>query len=591
MESYTRKNYSILGLLFRFLKGHSSLVWVTVVLHTINVLTVILVPFFQQVYTDNVITQKNPEWFTPLMICYGVLLMLMLLSWLIINSHRKRHVSSFLGGTSAHYVWTLLRMPMSLVDRISSSEIASRYWSIYTAVTRIEGDIPVLVLWIEPVICGWLLMLYNVKLALIEMGVMALLLCSIYLNVVVQKKKSRRMADAIGHLQSVTTDGLNNIETIKSMGGEQEFYRSWDVAYTDSVNARVVNNSIVMLMGEIPEVMYKLSDVILLSLGGWYILQGDLTPGMLLGMMGLMGNMVYPLGKIMGTAQRMTSTHSTLERLAEVTDCEPQLPKVEVRGERCEVRGENADGVRGGSPYKLSGDIELRHVTFGYVREQPPILKDFSLSIKAGQQVAFVGFSGCGKSTIAKLISGLYEPWEGDVLFDGRPRAQINRMVFANSIAVVNQDIILFECTIADNIKMWDHSIDDTTMIDAAKAAQIHKDIAERHGAYKGMVTENGRNFSGGQRQRIEIATALAKEPTILILDEATSALDTKTEALVMAHLRRLGITLVVIAHRLSTIRHCDCIYVMERGKILQQGSHEELAEKEGLYKELLKHA
>ena len=235
--------------------------------------------------------------------------------------------------------------------------------------------------------------------------------------------------------------------------------------------------------------------------------------------------------------------------------------------------------------------MELRNVTFGYDRSQPPVLKNFSLTIHAGERVAFVGFSGCGKSTIAKLISGLYEPWEGEVLLDGIPIQQVNRAVKINSLSVVNQDITLFEGTVADNIKMWDESIEDFSMVMAANDAQIHQDIAERPGAYQTQLSENGKNFSGGQRQRIEIATALAKDPTILIMDEGTSALDPKTEELVMQHIRDLNITTVLIAHRLSTIRDSDCIYVMERGHVIQQGTHSQLMQQEGLYSELMKYA
>ena len=219
------------------------------------------------------------------------------------------------------------------------------------------------------------------------------------------------------------------------------------------------------------------------------------------------------------------------------------------------------------------------------------MLRNFSLTIHPGERVAFVGFSGCGKSTIAKLISGLYEPWEGEVLLDGIPVQQVNRAVKNNSLSVVNQDITLFEGTIADNIKMWDSSIEDFSMVMAANDAQIHQDITNRPGAYQSLLSENGKNFSGGQRQRIEIATALAKDPTILIMDEGTSALDPKTEDLVMQHVGHLGITTILIAHRLSTIRDCDCIYVMERGQVLQKGTHEELLQQEGLYKELMKYA
>jgi ABC-type bacteriocin/lantibiotic exporter with double-glycine peptidase domain len=235
--------------------------------------------------------------------------------------------------------------------------------------------------------------------------------------------------------------------------------------------------------------------------------------------------------------------------------------------------------------------VELRNVTFGYDRNNPPILKNFSLKVNPGERVAFVGFSGCGKSTIAKLISGLYQPWEGEVLLDGIPVQELNRAVKNNSLSVVNQDITLFEGTIADNIKMWDESIEDFSMVMAAHDAQIHEDIAGRPGAYLSLLSENGKNFSGGQRQRIEIATALAKDPSILIMDEGTSALDPKTEQRVMEHIGGLGITLILIAHRLSTIRDCDRIFVMEHGHLLQQGTHEELMQEDGLYRELLKYA
>jgi ABC-type bacteriocin/lantibiotic exporter with double-glycine peptidase domain len=240
---------------------------------------------------------------------------------------------------------------------------------------------------------------------------------------------------------------------------------------------------------------------------------------------------------------------------------------------------------------KLTGEIELRDVTFGYDRNLPPILKHFSLKIKPGERIALVGPSGCGKSTLLSLVSGLYEPWEGEVLFDGKPRDEVDRMTFVNSVSVVNQDVTLFEGTIADNVKMWDESIEDFAMVMACNDAQIHQEIMERPGAYQGEVTERGKNFSGGQRQRIEIATALAKDPTILLMDEGTSALDPKAESEVMKHIYDMGITFITIAHRLETIAQCDQIYVIEQGCIIQHGTHDELSQMDGLYRNLLKYA
>ena len=237
---------------------------------------------------------------------------------------------------------------------------------------------------------------------------------------------------------------------------------------------------------------------------------------------------------------------------------------------------------------KLSGRLEMKHVTFGYSKLAPPLIEDFNMTVEMGQKVAFVGGSGCGKSTLAKLISGLYQPWSGEILFDGKPISEIDRNIFTGSLAVVDQDITLFEDTIADNIKMWDRSIEDYEMILASRDASLHEDIMQRDGGYDYRILEGGKDFSGGQRQRMEIARVLAQDPTIIVMDEATSALDAKTEYDVVKAIKDRGITCIVIAHRLSTIRDCDEIIVMEHGKIAERGTHETLMACHGKYEELI---
>ncbi len=237
---------------------------------------------------------------------------------------------------------------------------------------------------------------------------------------------------------------------------------------------------------------------------------------------------------------------------------------------------------------KLRGDVELRHVSFGYSRLADPVVKDFSLHVRPGGCVALVGASGCGKSTIAKLVSGLYVPWEGEVLMDGRPLSDIPRSVRTGSIAVIDQDIVLFHDTIANNIRLWDSSIEDYEIILAARDACVHDVVMSKPDGYKHVLTEGGRDLSGGQRQRLEIARALAMDPTVLVMDEATSALDAQTEASVMSAVRKRGITLILIAHRLSTVRDADEIIVFEKGEVVERGTHQELYEADGVYTSLV---
>ena len=570
---------STLTLIRRFNRGCQGLFVVTVLLLVGDMASYLLPPFFQQIFTDNIITHKNPEWFGPLMAVYILLFVLEVMIWLLLNPLRRRELAKLGVSASSRYILSLLQLPMSAIDRFSSGELVARYSSIKNVVTTMDRFSYALVLVIRPVICAWLLMLYSWKLGLVVIFSMVLLVIVMRTTSRSIKKKARSSEVTDARLQGMTMTGLKNIETIKSMGGEHIFYAEWEKTYVTALNARVRTAITTMGIGSLPLLVLNLCNALILCLGAWYILQGELTPGMLLASQALATSITFPINSAVNATQEVYRSQAAMERLEEVEaacgDYRLKIPAINDLPERPKLRGE----------------VELRNVTFGYDRSLPPILKNFSMKIRPSEKVAFVGFSGCGKSTIAKLISGLYEPWEGEVLLDGIPVQQLNRAVKNNSLSVVNQDITLFEGTIADNIKMWDDSIEDFSMVLAANDAQIHQDIANRPGAYQTLLTENGKNFSGGQRQRIEIATALAKDPTILIMDEGTSALDSKTEQLVMQHIGSLGITTILIAHRLSTIRDCDCIYVMEHGHVLQQGTHEELLHQEGLYHELMKYA
>ena len=322
-----------------------------------------------------------------------------------------------------------------------------------------------------------------------------------------------------------------------------------------------------------------LSNAAVLIVGVYLTMQGEFTVGMVMAFQGFLTSFNSPAAELISAGQTIQEMRTDMERVEDVMEY-----PVDVNYENDADTAQEEDC----SYAKLSGAVELKNVTFGYSRLNAPLIENFSMTLQPGSRVALVGASGCGKSTLSKLISGLYQPWSGEILFDGKPVKEIDRSVFTGSLAVVDQDVILFEDTIANNIKMWDDSIEDFEMIMAARDAQLHEDIMQREGGYSYRLTEGGKDFSGGQRQRLEIARVLAQDPTIIILDEATSALDARTEYEVVKSIRDRGITYIVVAHRLSTIRDCDEIIVLNHGKVVERGTHEELYARGGYYTKLV---
>ena len=580
MEQKAGAELSLLSALKYFLKGNLLFATSGIVIYIIDTPTRILPALFQKVYTDNIITHKNPEWFVPLLTIYVLLFVLVLSVWISLSVVRRTSYARLIISRASAYLWSVMKLPMTRLTQFTPGELVARYNSITKTVFSLDSSLPAMALFVIPVINCGLIAFFNWKLAVVQVSSILLLLYVMRRTSKLQKKIAMSLEVTEAQLQNVTMTGMSNLETIKSLGDEQFFFSRWESVYAQSMNARVTTTTNTVFLSAIPLLVLQLTNAIAVCLGTWLILQGELTPGMLLASQGLISESIYPINKTIDSIMVMLRAHSSISRIKEVTDAGDKAP-----GLRLPHRGDLPDVA------KLTGEIELRDVTFGYDRSLPPILNHFSLKIKAGERIALVGPSGCGKSTVLSLVSGLYEPWEGEVLFDGKPRKAIDRMTFVNSVSVINQDVTLFEGTIADNVKMWDESIEDFAMMMATNDAQIHEEIMSRPGAYQGEVAERGKNFSGGQRQRIEIATALAKEPTILLMDEGTSALDPKTEARLMANLYGSGMTLIMIAHRLSTIADCDQIYVIEQGRVIQHGTHEELSRMDGLYSNLLKFA
>lgn len=559
------------------LKGTGTAVAFVILTTMISSLIGIINPAFSRIFLDRLLTGENPDWLLPFIFAlsgFGVLQLIV--AWIqAVYSLRINGKIDVVGSTA--FMWQVLRMPMEFFAQRMAGDIQQRQSSNAQIAKSLVDTFAPLALNTAMMVFYLIVMLrYSVPLTLI--GVASIFINLLVSNIVSKKRVNItrvQMRDA-GKLAGTTVAGIEMIETIKASGAENGFFEKWS-GYQASVNTQQVKfTKLNQILGSIPLLVNSLTNIVILILGVYLTMNGQFTVGMIMAFQGFLTSFTAPAMTLITTGQTLQEMRTDMERIEDVM----KYP--------IDVNFENDDVSDDVEYDKLSGRIEMKNVTFGYSKLAEPLIEDFNLSLKPGQRVAFVGSSGCGKSTLAKLISGLYQPWSGEILFDGKPIRQIDHSIFTGSLAVVDQDIILFEDTVANNMKMWDNSIEDFEMIMAARDAQLHEDIMQRDGGYQSKITEGGKNFSGGQRQRLEIARVLAQDPTIIILDEATSALDAKTESEVVKSIQDRGITCIVVAHRLSTIRDCDEIIVMDYGKVVERGTHEELYAKGGLYTQLV---
>ena len=570
---------SVISFAGRRLRGAGAAVIFVVLSTCITSLMGIINPGFQRVFIDRLLTGENPDWFIPFIIgLAGMGVIQLIVAWVqAISTLRINGKLAVVG--SSDFMWKVLRLPMEFFSQRMAGDIQQRQNSNGTIAQSLVDMFAPLVLEAIMMIFYLVVMIrYSWQLTLIGLG-------SVVINLLVSNIISRKRINITrvqmrdnGKLAGATVAGIEMIETIKASGAENGYFEKWS-GYQASVNTQQVKFArLNEYYGIIPSLVSQICSNAILILGVYLTLNGEFTVGMITAFQGYLGSFTAPAGTLISAGQRIQEMRTDMERVDDVMEY-PVDPVFDTSDEAVNEEAEFS---------KLTGNIEMKNVTFGYSRLAEPLIKDFNLSLKQGSRIAFVGTSGCGKSTLSKLISGLYQPWSGEILYDGKHLNEIDRSVFTGSLAVVDQDIIMFEDSIAGNIKMWDNSIEDFEMIMAARDAQLHEDIMQRDGGYSYKITEGGKDFSGGQRQRMEIARVLAQDPTIIILDEATSALDAKTEYEVVKAIKDRGITCIVVAHRLSTIRDCDEIIVMENGNVVERGTHDELYAKGGFYKELV---
>jgi NHLM bacteriocin system ABC transporter peptidase/ATP-binding protein len=534
----------------------------------------LVVPAFNRIYIDRVLTDGFTEWIGPLILfMVGTAIAAMALTSLQ-QQYLLRLETRMTLGSSSNFIRHVLRLPVSFFSQRQPADVSSRIQSNDTVAQLLSRDLATSVISAVLVIFyAGFMFTYDPVLTILSAVFMALNI--VILRVVARTRvdATRRLHQDQGRLVGTTYNGLQMIETLKATGTENDFFARWSGFQTKVSNGQQKLGLSNQILEVVPVLLVSLLTVLVLWIGSDQVISGTLTVGALVAFQGLLSSFTRPVQQLTQIGQKLQDVSADLNRLNDVENY-AIAPKFNI--------------VPNVSQGKLAGSIQLGSISFGYSALAAPLIEDFSISISPGQRVALVGGSGSGKSTLAKLISGLNDPWSGEIMFDGRPIGDFGRNVLSASISVVDQEIFLFEGTVRENLTLWDDSISDELLHQALHDACIFDDIMSKPGGLNHLIREAGRNLSGGQRQRLEIARALATDPRILILDEATSALDSATEQIIDDNLRRRGCTCVIVAHRLSTIRDADEIVVLEFGKVVERGRHEDMKDAGGAYSRLI---
>lgn len=577
---------SIIKALFKRVRGSETALTYSIIIGLLLVIPGIVIPVFTKTFVDEVLLGGRENWLKALLWGMGITAVLRaILTW-VQEYYLLRLETKIALSSSGQFLWHVLRLPVEFFQQRYVGDLSVRMQSNDQVAKMLSGQMAKTFLDFMVIIFYVFIMIqYDIVLTLL--GVVVAIISVLYLRMVSNKREdmNAKLLQDYGKMQGTAMSGLQMIETLKATGSEGDFFAKWAGYQSKTLNAEQKMGVSNQLLSGIPGFLTALTNTLVLIVGGFRILDGHMTIGMLVAFQSLMSSFMDPVNSLVQMGGVLQTLKGDMTRLDDVlkypVDDMTLLPETEADMPATTHGAASMED-------KLEGWVTLEDVSFGYSPLEPPLIENFSLTLRPGERVALVGSSGSGKSTVAKLVSGLYQPWSGRILFDRMERKDLPRQMLTNSIAVVDQDIAMFKATIHDNITLWDPTTPELDVVQAAKDACIHRDVSERPSGYMAQLDEGGTNFSGGQRQRLEISRALVNNPSVLVLDEATSALDPLTEKELDENIRRRGCACIIVAHRLSTIRDCDEIIVMERGKIVERGSHEDLSNIDGYYANLI---